>query len=94
MLHFVDVILKDVLAQGHDYKWAQPPHCPRCFHCKVWGHGFVNRIFDHFIAPLPIKRFRCDQCGYLGIDDDTVWSIIQEDVPILLSALEQIQASK
>jgi len=32
--------------------------------------------------------------GYLGIDDDTVWSIIQEDVPILLSALEQIQASK
>ena len=32
--------------------------------------------------------------GYLGIDDDTVWSIIQEDVPVLLSALEQIQANK
>ena len=32
--------------------------------------------------------------GYLGIDDDTVWSIIQEDVPVLLSALEQIQAGK
>jgi len=32
--------------------------------------------------------------GYLGIDDDTVWNVIQEDIPILLSALEQIQASK
>jgi uncharacterized protein with HEPN domain len=32
--------------------------------------------------------------GYLGIDDDTVWSIIQEDIPDLLSALEQIQANK
>ena len=31
--------------------------------------------------------------GYLGIDDDTVWSIIQEDIPVLLSALEQIHGS-
>ena len=30
--------------------------------------------------------------GYLGIDDDTVWSIIQDDIPALLSALELIQA--
>jgi len=29
--------------------------------------------------------------GYLGIDDDTVWSIIQEDIPALLSVLEQKQ---
>lgn len=29
--------------------------------------------------------------GYLGIDDDTVWSIVQEDVPALLSVLEKIQ---
>ncbi|MCK4676421.1 MAG: DUF86 domain-containing protein [Gammaproteobacteria bacterium] len=32
--------------------------------------------------------------GYLGIDDDTVWSIIQEDIPVLLSALEKMQASE
>ncbi len=29
--------------------------------------------------------------GYLGIDDDTVWSIIQEDIPALLLVLEQKQ---
>jgi len=30
--------------------------------------------------------------GYLGIDDDTVWSIVQDEVPDLLKKLEQIQA--
>ena len=26
--------------------------------------------------------------AYLGIDDDTIWSIIQDDIPTLLSALQ------
>lgn len=29
--------------------------------------------------------------GYLGIDDDTLWSIIQDDVPILLPLLESLR---
>lgn len=29
--------------------------------------------------------------GYLGIDDDTLWSIIQEDVPELLPLLESLR---
>ena len=29
--------------------------------------------------------------AYLGIDDDTIWSIIQDDVPELLEALEAMQ---
>lgn len=29
--------------------------------------------------------------AYLGIDDDTVWSIIQDDIPRLLEQLEEIQ---
>jgi uncharacterized protein with HEPN domain len=29
--------------------------------------------------------------GYLGIDDDTVWSIIRDDVPAILPMLEAIQ---
>lgn len=27
--------------------------------------------------------------GYLGIDNDTLWSIIQDDIPALLDALEK-----
>ena len=29
--------------------------------------------------------------GYLGIDDDTLWSIIQDDVPELLPVLEALK---
>ena len=29
--------------------------------------------------------------GYLGIDNDTLWSIIQTDVPELISQLQQIK---
>jgi len=29
--------------------------------------------------------------GYLGIDDDTLWSIIREDVPALLPLLESLE---
>lgn len=29
--------------------------------------------------------------GYLGIDDDTLWSIIQDDVPDLLEQLKRLQ---
>ena len=28
--------------------------------------------------------------GYLGIDDDTLWSIIRDEVPELLSSLEKL----
>ena len=29
--------------------------------------------------------------GYLGIDDDTVWSIVQTDIPALLPQLESLR---
>ena len=29
--------------------------------------------------------------GYLGIDEDTLWSILQEDVPALLPMLKSLQ---
>lgn len=63
MLHFVEVILKDVFEQGRNFKWAKPSRCPRCGYYNVWGHGFVERFFDHFPSPLLMKRFRCNHCG-------------------------------
>jgi len=29
--------------------------------------------------------------GYLGIDDDTIWTIIQDDIPALLTALQTLR---
>ena len=31
--------------------------------------------------------------GYLGIDDDTLWSIIRDDIPGLLPALQLLRDS-
>lgn len=31
--------------------------------------------------------------GYLGIDNDTLWSIIQTDIPVLLSSLRRLKES-
>ncbi len=31
--------------------------------------------------------------AYLGIDDDTLWSIVQEEVPALLSHLEKLRTA-
>lgn len=31
--------------------------------------------------------------GYLGIDNDTLWSIVDKDIPALLYELKQIQSS-
>ncbi len=32
--------------------------------------------------------------GYLGIDNDTLWSIIQDDIPELIAALQNIRKSE
>jgi len=29
--------------------------------------------------------------AYLGIDDDTIWTIIQDDIPALLTALQRLR---
>ena len=30
--------------------------------------------------------------GYLGIDNDTLWSIVQDDIPELLGALKKLES--
>jgi uncharacterized protein with HEPN domain len=32
--------------------------------------------------------------GYLGIDNDTLWSIILDDIPVVLVALKQIRSGR
>jgi len=60
----------------------------------------ATRIPDDFRAAHPEIPWRMVIAtrnrlihGYLGIDDDTLWSIIQDDVPVLLSHLKAIRDS-
>jgi hypothetical protein len=63
MILFVDVQLKKIYAQGNKYPWIRPEACPRCSHYKLWGHGYVTRLFDGFRDALFLKCYRCPDCG-------------------------------
>jgi hypothetical protein len=63
MIIFFPVILKSLFTQGRNYPWPRPDHCPICHRYSVWGHGFAFVIFDGFNQPLPIKLYRCPDCG-------------------------------
>jgi len=55
------VILPLLVKLGKDYPWPRPSCCLKCGE-KVWGHGYVKRVFDEWGA-LWIKRWRCSGCG-------------------------------
>jgi len=61
LLIFTDVRVEDIAAQGRDFNWERPS-CPNgC--AKVWGHGFVARIFATVVAVVLLRRYRCPTCG-------------------------------
>lgn len=63
MIWFIAVDLKQIQQRGKGYDWPRPESCPRCHHGRVWGHGFTLLYFDGFSAALPMKCYRCPQCG-------------------------------
>jgi hypothetical protein len=63
MIHFVSVILKDIIELGKNYPWERPAICPRCGHYRLWGHGFVQRYFRGFSSSLFLKCYRCPSCS-------------------------------
>ena len=63
MILFVEVVLKDIFIKGRDFQWERPEQCPCCGNWKVWGHGFVEAIFNGFNSIIWLKRYRCPACG-------------------------------
>jgi hypothetical protein len=61
MIVYVYVCPEELQRLGRDFKWKVPA-CP-CGSEKVWGHGFIYRYFENFPHPLPLRRYRCPQCG-------------------------------
>ena len=46
-----------------EYFWNRPESCPSCGNRSLWGHGYVYRYFHDFPEALPLKRYRCHNCG-------------------------------
>ena len=63
MIAYLSVDLKRLRSLGKDYPWLRPGCCPRCRSQTVWGHGYVDRYFEGEECFLPMKRWRCPDCG-------------------------------
>lgn len=88
MIHFVDVVLKVIFDQGRDFLWERPCECPRCTHWKVWGHGYVQALFEGFDVPLWLKRYRCPGCGcIIQMRPSSHFSRFQSSREVIRSAL-------
>ncbi len=90
MIHHVSVVLKEIFLQGREYVWPRPERCLRCDSDRVWGHGFVERMFEGFSVALLIKRYRCPVCGgIIVLRPDTHFSCIQTPIKEIRFALSQ-----
>jgi len=88
MILFVDALLKHIVEQGREYNWPRPSACPKCNHGKVWGHGFVTRLFDGFCHALLIKCYRCPECGcVITLRPKTHFSRIQAPITEIRKSL-------
>jgi hypothetical protein len=88
MILCVDVLLKLISEQGRGYNWSRPSACPKCNHGKVWGHGFVRRLFDGFCHALLIKCYRCPECGcVMTLRPKTHFSRVQAPITKIREAL-------
>jgi len=63
MVMFFVVKLKDLFEKQREYPWQKPDNCPCCNSPRLWGHGFVEAIFDGYDKPLLLKLYRCPDCG-------------------------------
>jgi hypothetical protein len=61
LILLVDVDVKQVCAQGRDFKWPRPSTCPRC-RGRIWGHGFVPAWFIGLVDAVFLRRYRCPDC--------------------------------
>lgn len=63
MIIYFSVSLNALFHEGRNYSWPRPDNCPRCRRYSVWGHGFTTAVFDGYDQPLPLKLYRCPDCG-------------------------------
>jgi ATP-dependent DNA helicase RecG len=70
MIIHVAVILNEIFHLGRNYRGQPPKRCPRCHCFKLWGHGYRDTFFEGYSSPIPLRRWRCPQCGCVICYDD------------------------
>ena len=62
MIIHVYLDLKQIARSASRYPWPRPKRCP-CGSHRLWGHGFVDKLFEGFCTALKMRRYRCPCCG-------------------------------
>jgi hypothetical protein len=63
-----------LLEKQKKYPWIRPKSCPCCKSKRLWGHGYTLRYFDEIDDPVPLKRWRCPDCGAVHTIRPTTYS--------------------
>lgn len=63
MIISIPVDLNRLFVLLKKFSWPRPDQCPKCHNPKLWGHGFVDACFDAIDFVVPLKRYRCCNCG-------------------------------
>jgi len=48
------------------FPWPRPDCCHKCNNPKLWGHGFVDSLFDFAKKAIPVKRYISGSNGFCG----------------------------
>ena len=59
----VSVDINLLLKLLRKFPWPRPDCCSECNNPKLWGHGFVDSLFDFSKKAIPVKRYICPNCG-------------------------------
>lgn len=90
LILYLSVDFNQINKLGKAYRWARPRCCPSCKGYRLWGHGYANRYFDGVSIPLPMKRWRCPDCGAVHtMRPHTHWRGFWACESVILKSLER-----
>ncbi len=92
----VSANLKEIEKKGRSYPWSRPEICLCCRQSHVWGHGFVEALFDGYAKALLLRRYRCPVCGcVIKLRPKAYFSRFQATIETIRShILTRLQAGK
>ena len=80
MIIFIFIDLNELQKKGRNYAWTRPKKCFVCGRFQVWGHGFVDCLFDGIETALPCKRLGAEPKGEKEGGQGEVWAEMEDPV--------------
>lgn len=90
LILYISVNFNQLHTFGKAYRWPRPQRCPRCRGSRLWGHGYVGRYFDTVPTQVPMKRWRCPDCGAVHtMRPHTHWRGFWASKSVILASIER-----